>query len=325
MGINDREYYRDESRGSGWFSGVAPACKTIIVVNVVLFFAFWSTVESPFRRTWLEANSDAIFKHGYVWQLFTAAFLHDTHSLFHVGWNMMFLWMFGREVESIYGSREFTFFYVSAAVFSTLCWAVVNAFTRDAGLGQSFGASGAVMGVVMVYVLYYPHREMLLFLVLPVEAWMFLAVYLASDAVMLFQRLHGIAVGPAFAVGFAAHLGGALYGFLFKRYDFRLGPLLSMRNRRPRLRIVSPPPRERDRERERPSPLPATSARSASVGSSSKGPSPSAFPEEQLDARLDEVLAKIARDGGKSGLSEEEHHILQEASRRARDRRSDRP
>ena len=325
MGIYDREYYRDESRGSGWFSGVAPACKIIIGLNVVLFLAYWSTLESPFRRYWLEANSDAIFKHGYVWQLLTATFLHDTHNVFHVGWNMLFLWMFGREVENIYGSREFTFFYVTAAIFSTLCWAVVNAFTSGAAFGQSFGASGAVMAVVTVYVLHYPHREMLLFLFLPVEAWMFLAVYLGSDAIMLFQRLHGIGVGPAFAVGFAAHLGGALYGFLFKRYDFRLGHLISRKNRRPRLRIVSPPPRERDRDRERSSPLPATSSRSASMGSASKGPAPAAFPEEQLDARLDEVLAKIARDGGKSGLTEEEHYILQEASRRARDRRSDRP
>ena len=322
MGIYDREYYRDDSRGSGWFSGVAPACKTIIVVNVVLFLAFWSPVKSPLREM-LEANSDAIFKHGRVWQLFTAAFLHDSHSLFHVGWNMLFLWMFGREVENIYGSREFSIFYVSAAVFSMLCWAVVDRFTPGAGFHNAIGASGAVMAVVTVYVLYYPHREMLLFLVLPVEAWMFLALYLGYDAILLLQHLQGVGTGPAFAVAFAAHLGGALYGYLFKRFDLRLGHLLSQKNRRPRLRIVSPPPRERDRER--PSPLPATSSRTASVGSAAKGPSPSAFPAEQLDARLDEVLAKIAREGGKSGLTEEEHHILLEASRRARDRRSDRP
>jgi membrane associated rhomboid family serine protease len=325
MGIYEREYYRDESRGSGWFSGVAPACKTLIVVNVVLFFVFWSSKESSFRTFWLEANSDAIFKHGRVWQLLTAAFLHDTISPLHVAWNMVFLWMFGREVENIYGSREFTFFYIAAAIFAGFCWAVVDLITPGAGHHQGFGASGAVMAVVTVYVLYYPHREMLLFFVLPVEAWMFLAIYLGLDAVMLAQDLQGIAVGSAFAVGFAAHLGGAIYGYLFKRFDLRLGPLISRRHRRPRLRVVSPPPRERDRDRERSSPLPATSSRSASVGSAAKGPPLAAFPEEQLDARLDEVLAKIAREGGKSGLTEEEHHILQEASRRARDRRSDRP
>ncbi|MBV8270513.1 MAG: hypothetical protein JO252_29645, partial [Planctomycetaceae bacterium] len=46
-------------------------------------------------------------------------------------------------------------------------------------------------------------------------------------------------------------------------------------------------------------------------------------PEEQLDAKLDEVLAKIAREG-RSGLTEEENRVLEEASRRARNRRSDR-
>ena len=324
MGIYDREYYRDESRGSGWFSGVAPVCKIIIGLNVLLFLVFWNGTQSGYRSP-LEANSDAIFKYGQIWQLLTSAFLHDTGSVLHVGGNMLFLWIFGREIENIYGSLEFAIFYVSAAIFSTLCWAIVDRLAAQPGVAHMVGASGAVMAVVTVYVLYYPHRELLLFLVLPVEAWMFLGVYLGYDAVMLLQHLQGIGHGSAFAIAFAAHLGGGLYGFLFKRYDFRLGHLLSRKHRRPRLRIVSPPPRERDRDRERSSPLPATSSRLASMGSASKGPAPAAFPEEQLDARLDEVLAKIARDGGKSGLTEEEHYILQEASRRARDRRSDRP
>jgi hypothetical protein len=79
-------------------------------------------------------------------------------------------------------------------------------------------------------------------------------------------------------------------------------------------------PREQTRTRS-----PSPSWTSASVGSSSSKSAPvSVLPEEQLDARLDEVLAKIAREG-RGGLTEEELRVLQEASRRARIRRSDRP
>ena len=65
-------------------------------------------------------------------------------------------------------------------------------------------------------------------------------------------------------------------------------------------------------------------AGSAARGWARKSSSVSVLPEEQLDARLDEVLAKIAREG-RGGLTEEDHRVLQEASRRARNKRSDRP
>lgn len=320
MGIYDREYYRDESGGSGWFSGVAPACKTIIVINIVLFFLFWVNPDLPLR-TWMTADSADILKHGLIWKLLTATFVHDNNNILHVALNMLFLWVVGREMEERYGSREFTFFYLTAAIFSTLFWAITELVVSKDPHGM-VGASGAVMAVVTLYVMWYPRREMLLFFVIPVQAWMLLAGYLGIDTLMLLQDVKAGGRGP-FAIAFAAHLGGAAYGFLYKHFDLRWSNLLALRNRKPRLRVVSPPPREQGRER--PAPLPTTSSRSASVGTPAKASSAKMFPEEQLDARLDEVLAKIAREGGRHGLTEEENFILQEASRRARDRRTDRP
>jgi membrane associated rhomboid family serine protease len=319
MGIYDREYYRDESGGSGWFSGVAPACKTIIAINVGLFFVFWVNPQLPLH-SWLVADSGDILKHGYIWKLLTATFVHSTDNLFHVAFNMLFLWVLGREMEERYGSREFTFFYLTAAIFSTLVWAVIDLFSSEAP-HHMVGASGAVMAVATLYVTWYPRRELLLFFVIPVQAWMLLAGYVGYDGLMLLQNVKGGGQGHV-AVAFAAHLGGAGYGYMYKQFDLRWSNLLSLRGRKPRLRIVSPP---REAGRERPSPLPTASSRSASVGTPSKSSSAKMFPEEQLDARLDEVLAKIAREGGRNGLTEEENFILQEASRRARDRRTDRP
>ena len=48
--------------------------------------------------------------------------------------NMLFLWMAGREMESFYGSRDFTALYIASAIFSTLCWAVADSFGPEAGL-----------------------------------------------------------------------------------------------------------------------------------------------------------------------------------------------
>src|SRR3954464_13472791 len=88
MGIYDREYYRGETHGSGWLTGLAPACKAIIVINVVVFFLS-PALERSGLMAHLTASSDAIFRKGHVWQLLTATFLHK--DMFHILWNMVFL------------------------------------------------------------------------------------------------------------------------------------------------------------------------------------------------------------------------------------------
>src|SRR4051812_48132075 len=210
MGIYDREYYRGETRGSGWLTGQAPATKTIIIINVIVFF-LKPYLDSSGWLVSLEASSQGIFRQGHVWQLVTATFLHD--DTFHILWNMVFLWMVGREMESFYGTRDFVALYLSAAVASTLGWAAVDAYLQHNAL--MIGASGAIMTVVVIYALYYPHREILLFFVLPVEMWLLVLIYLAHDA---WQLLNGQGLGR---VAVASHLSGAAYGYLYKRFDLR--------------------------------------------------------------------------------------------------------
>ena len=113
MGIYDREYYRGETGGPSWFSGVAPWCKTLIVINCVAFLLQNALRgDSPLFEDWLEASPEAIFQHGRIWQLWTATFLHS--GILHILGNMWFLWLVGREMESLYGSRDFLAFYLLA-------------------------------------------------------------------------------------------------------------------------------------------------------------------------------------------------------------------
>jgi hypothetical protein len=225
---------------------------------------------------------------------------------------MWFLWIVGREMESLYGSRDFLAFYLTAAVVSTLGWVLIDAATAGAAAGHyMIGASGAVMGVVTLFTLYYPQRE-LLFFFFPTRMWVVWLIYMGFPLV---PRLSG---GESTHIAVESHLVGAGFAFLYKQLDLRWSRLTSGRAFRPRLRIFSPVAYDPGRPRP-----PAPSRTSASVGGAGKPASVSVLPEEQLDARLDEVLAKIAREG-RAGLTEDELRVLQEASRRARIRRSDR-
>jgi membrane associated rhomboid family serine protease len=311
MGIYDREYYRDDSRGYGLFSGVAPACKALILINVVAYVA---SVLVPTLQRSFDARSVLIFEHFEVWRLLTATFLHDVTDPLHILFNMLIIWWFGRDLESIYGSRDFTIMYLGAAIFSSLCWAAADYFGPNTLLRAHpmVGASGATTALFVLYATYYPRREVLVFFVLPLEIWLLLTIYLSIQILQLMT-------GTAGQMAVAAHLGGALYGYLYKVGDLRFSRLNLGRRRRPKFRVV------------RPEPLEMPSARAVTAGptwtpevAESPRPTPSAVAtEDQLDARLDEVLAKIARDG-RMALTEDDHRILQEASRRARHRRGER-
>lgn len=321
MGIYDREYYRDARGFSGWFSGEAPATRTIILLNV-LIYVLQVFVPTLNLGEILAAHSDQIIGKFHIWQLLTAPFLHDEGDLLHIVFNMLMLYWVGREMEAVYGSREFVLLYLMAGIFSTAVWALVDYFGPMPSRSGMWGASGAVMAIVVLFTLFNPNREVLFMFVLPVKMWVLLVLFLGVDAISLLRQLTGGVVtgGNAAPTAYAAHLAGAAYGFAYKRWGLRWGRLFRPGTgrfpslRRPSLRIVHP----EATERLRPGPVRPIAPYSGTRPSATHLPT-----EEYLDARLDEVLAKIARDGRES-LTEEDQRVLQEASRRARNRRSER-
>jgi membrane associated rhomboid family serine protease len=310
MGIYDREYYRGETRGSGWFSGAAPVCRTLILINVVVFLVEqFQLVDPQFVAEWLSASSDGIFRHGRVWQLLTATFLHS--GPIHLVVNMLFLWVVGREMEAMYGPRDFLALYLSAAVVSTLGWAVCD-FLSPPPHTRMVGASGAVLAVVVLYALYYPRREVMFMFIIPVEMWLLVVAFIGYQVFLLLR-------GGNWQTAVESHLSGAAYGYLFKRFDLRWSRMPWNQVKRPRFRVIAPESRE------------VSAPRTSTVGPSwtsepasiAKPAATAVLPEEQLDARLDDLLAKIARVG-RAGLTDEDNRVLQEASQRARNRRSER-
>jgi membrane associated rhomboid family serine protease len=307
MGIHDREYYRGETKGSAWLGGVSPVCNAIIAANVVAFIVLnLPRTDAILVSDWLQASPEFTLRHLRLWELLTATFLHAT--VLHLLGNMLFLYFVGKEIESLHGGRDFLAFYLSAAIVSTLAWVLIDALNPTHH--YMVGASGAVMAVLTLYTLYYPKREIHFFFI-PMQMWLLWAIY------MVFPLVPNFRGGNEPQIAFASHFAGAIFGLAYKHFDLRWSRLFSSRIARPKLRVFAPP-REPSRSR-----APGSSWTASGPSGSSKGAQVSVLPEEQLDARLDEVLAKIAREG-RSGLTEEEQRVLQEASRRARIRRSDR-
>lgn len=305
MGIYDRDYYQGERGGPSWLGPGSSWCNTLIIINVGVFLAVWvMRINQEVLYSWFAASPKGIFEEGRIWQLLTATFLHDQNRVLHIAGNMLFLYFIGREVESLYGGRDFLAFYLAAGIVSTLFWAILaGAFSPEPRF--MIGASGAVLGVVTLYTLYNPRREILLMGFIPTPVWLLLAIYLVMP-LLGDSRRSGIA--------WESHAAGAAFAVAFKHFDLRWSRLVGIWGGRPRLKVVVPPRYEQAR------PRPTVASRGEVVG----GRTHSGPAEDQLDARLDEVLAKIAREG-RDGLTEDESKVLQEASRRARDRRAGRP
>lgn len=306
MGIYDRDYVRREGPSFlGSLGERGRVCRWLIGINVVAFIVQVLTSPSgplPDIHFTEALHLDvAHVLHGQLWRLLTYAFLHDPATIWHILFNMLFLWWFGSDVEDLYGPREFLLFYLSAALTASLLF-VATSLTWMPDPRPCIGASGAVLAVLTLCAIHYPQRTILLFFILPVPLWLFLVFFLALDAHAFLSRAEsGTAV--------AAHLGGALFAGVYYRLHWRLSDWLpSLRQWRlwrrqlfrPRLRVY------REEEARTPVHVPAASA---------------ALDDEQLEAKMDAILEKISRVG-KENLTENEREVLLRASEIFRRRRS---
>jgi membrane associated rhomboid family serine protease len=133
----------------------------------------------------------------------TYAFLHA--DIFHLGGNMLFLWVFGDNVEDAMGHVKFLFFYLACAVAGALLHGLVTPFS-DMPL---IGASGAVAGIVAAYLLLHPRVKIwiLAFARIPlrIPAWIALALWIGFQFLMF-------ALAGEDQVSWAAHIGGIVAG-----------------------------------------------------------------------------------------------------------------
>jgi membrane associated rhomboid family serine protease len=312
MGIYDRDYYRREGQSFlGSLTERGTMCKWLIGINVVCFILqiITTSVQPPFNVPHAPFTNALILDvhkvlEGQLWRLLTYAFLHDPTNIWHILVNMLLLYMFGRDVEDAYGPREFLAFYLVAAVLGG------GAFLATMpGGGTCLGASGAVIGVLVLSACRDPHQTVRLFFMLPCPAWLAAVLLVAMDA---FNFLGGVRNG----IAVQAHLAGAAFAFLYYHFQWRItGWWPGFKTRlgrlgRPKLRVYDEP-EEEERERQ-----PA----SVSAPAPSSPATQSSLDDEQLEAKMDAILEKISRVG-KDNITESEREVLLRAGERIRRRR----
>lgn len=152
--------------------------------------------------------------HGlYVWQPVTYLFLHA--GFFHIIFNLYVLWVFGPDVESAWGGKQFLFYYFLTGVGA----GVVDVLMGPSSLTMTIGCSGALFGLMLAYGVLFPNR-IIYYLIIPMKAKWFVVIMGVIEFVDLLGAHNS-------GVSYIAHLSGLLIGYLYLR-----GPGLS-----PRLRL----------------------------------------------------------------------------------------
>ena len=201
--------YAPRSAAVGYSFGpgpITPAVKWIIVANVVAFFA--TLVYRPIVD-YLGLVPELVVERGWLWQLATYMFLHG--GPVHILFNMLGVWMFGVELERLWGTRFFARYYAITGIGAGLTVVGVGllpfAGTAQTYIDNTVGASGALFGLLLAFAYYYPERPILMFLLFPVPAKYFVVIVGA----MAFLS------APGNQVSEAAHLGGLIVGYLYLR------------------------------------------------------------------------------------------------------------
>jgi membrane associated rhomboid family serine protease len=296
MGLYDRQYYR-ESRGG--FSLRAP--QSVVGKLILVTVAAW-IVDSVFfadghqLEHLLSLKVGTLTKPWLWWQFVTYGFMHSVHPE-HIILNMLMLWIFGSEVELVYGGKEFLRIYLATLVVASVAWAVGGRLTGSPAGVSLEGASAAVVGLTVLFVLNYPQRTILFMFVLPMPAWI-LGVFLVG-----YNVWGAVANNPSDPVAYSVHLAGAAFALLYFRFRWNLGRFLGDQawlkalQGQPRLRIHRPD-------------LPEDGA----------DPGQPDLNEPDLGQQVDEILEKIHLHG-ESSLTRKERRLLEEASRQYQRRR----
>jgi membrane associated rhomboid family serine protease len=200
----------------------------LIVANVLVWVLYQdagrgsgfeqSLVDSAFQPCEVDGSCRQI---GEPWPInvFTSMFMHA--DWLHLGGNMLFLWIFGNNVEDAMGRLRFIVFFLLAGIAAIGLQTFVTLATAGDQAAQlpNLGASGAISGVIGAYFILLPNAKILtviflvvIFFLREIPAWIFLGIYFAFQAWQAGFQLQEPPSGGGVAV--FAHIGGILFGML---------------------------------------------------------------------------------------------------------------
>jgi membrane associated rhomboid family serine protease len=205
---------------------LSTAIKALIGANVLLFLI------ATFSRSLVDQlglTPQLFLTELRVWQPATYMFVHQPGGIFHILFNMLALWMFGTELERMWGTRAFLKFYfvtgIGAGLLTVLFSLLPFDFARSVYGATVIGASGSIYGLLLAYALYFPDRPIYMYFVFAIPAKYFVMIL---GAIAFYSSL-----GTTGGVANATHLGGLLVGYVYLKgfVGSRIGVLSELKYR----------------------------------------------------------------------------------------------
>ena len=213
----------------------------LIALNVAIFFyeiSLTGDIQQLFINTWalvpaeltcsLPGSASEIFPCAVPidnmspqseWiTLISSQFLHG--GLAHLGGNMLFLWIFGNNIEDKLGPIKFLLFYLLCGALAGLCQWIFE----PGSVVPTVGASGAIAGVMGAYIIRFPRARIMTFIgffLIPVPAYLFLGWWFIQQSFYSYASIGATADPGTGGVAYWAHAGGFVFGVI-------LGPLLGL-------------------------------------------------------------------------------------------------
>ncbi len=290
MGLSDRDYVRTSSRSSGLGGFGWDVIGWLIAITIVTYVL--QLLANPQFTTWFDLRPADILK-GQLWRLLTFDFLHSVDDPWHIIVNLYVLYIAGQKLLTNHTEKEFLLFYLASGIIAGVAF-VIWQFARGSQAGV-VGASGSVAAVLTLYALYWPRDRWLIFYIIPVPVVVLVILSAVLDLHPILLELGG--GGERGNIAHMAHLGGMAFALAYYKLGWRFEPMLgdlSVKSftrrfkRRPKLRVHQPVAEE------------------------------SRF---DMQARMDELLEKISREG-ESSLTSDERETLNQISRQLRTRKA---
>lgn len=306
-------------RGVGGFSIFPPVIKYLLISNIGVFilqFFFLDTLKAgsvPVGDLFVKNFALFTYESPFFrpWQLFTYMYMHGGFS--HLFFNMFALWMFGMELENMWGSKTFFIFYtvcgVGAGIANAFLAPLVSYIPPNV---PTVGASGSIYGVLIAFGMIFPNRYIYIYFMLPIKAKYLVIIYILIE-------VFAVASQSQSGIAHIAHLGGGVVGFLYVYFILNKGKPKFFKNQGQDKNVFN---NFRDMFEKKPEPPryePPKNVYDANFEdlSKSKYEDDMRRNEKESQKRIDAILDKLGANGYAS-LTEEEKRILFQESKKLR-------
>tara|TARA_X000001036_G_scaffold439986_1_gene493515 strand:- start:1254 stop:2078 length:825 start_codon:yes stop_codon:yes gene_type:complete len=187
---------------------ITDGIKILILINFLIFFLQSISGQERILFQLFGIVPSNTFFNLMIWQPFTYLFFHG--GVWHVFINMFVLWMFGSELEKIWGKKYFLKYYFLTGVGS----GIITVLLSLNSLIPVVGASGAIYGILLAYGLTFPNRKVYLYFLIPIKVKFFV---LFIGIIAFFSSF-----GSNDGISHLTHLSGMIIGFVYLKSNFQI-------------------------------------------------------------------------------------------------------